>query len=220
MSEKQTSPKTKSKPKSSGVIGSLVFTIMNLIMLSLMAWFFLAIYLGVEWIFKGYQAQHVANILLAGNVDFLKSNHSMLTTKISGWFIETQQSLHEWLGWLPSSPKWQIAHSLLSIIATVTDIIVSRVFIFMLATPLFLATLFVFVTDGLVKRDIRKFEGARESTFTFHRVKQLIGFTLFVPFFIFMVMPFELSPVLFLVPQALLLGITIRLMAMYFKKYL
>jgi hypothetical protein len=217
----QKNEKAKEKSKSSGMIATFVFTVMNLMMLTLMAWFFLAIYFGVGWVFKGYPIQHVANTILAGNVRlFLGDSHSVLTTKVSTWFIASQQSLHAWLGWLPSSSKWQIGHSFLSIIVTVSDIIVSRVFILMLTIPLFLAVIFVFMADGLVKRDIRKFEAARESTFIFHRVKQLPGITVYVPFFIFMVVPFEVSPYLFLIPQALLFGMIVRLMAMYFKKYL
>lgn len=92
--------------------------------------------------------------------------------------------------------------------------------IFILTLPLLELLLMVFIIDGLVQRDIRKFQAARESTFLFHRSKLLFYACLYVPLFIYLASPVDINPVVFMLCQALLLGIVARFAIAHFKKYL
>jgi integrating conjugative element membrane protein (TIGR03747 family) len=97
---------------------------------------------------------------------------------------------------------------------------VVRLTILVLATPLFLlATLTGFV-DGLMRRDLRKFGAARESSFVYHRAKRAVMPLLIVPWIIYLSLPFSLNPMVVFLPCAVMLGITVEITAATFKKYL
>mgnify|MGYP001357083675 CR=1 FL=1 len=108
----------------------------------------------------------------------------------------------------------------LRLLLTVTDIIVCRLEIFIKAFPLFGLSLMIFLTDGLVYRDIRKFQAGRESTIFFHRAKLLMSFCLFIPLFFYLSLPIFISPMLIFIGQSLMLGISVKFAALYFKKYI
>jgi hypothetical protein len=78
----------------------------------------------------------------------------------------------------------------------------------------------VLMIDGLVLRDKRKFQGARESTFIFHRLKPLAKISFFSLFFIYMVIPYSVLPGVFLVPMVMLSSLFTMLAIKSFKKYL
>jgi len=79
---------------------------------------------------------------------------------------------------------------------------------------------FIFFADGLIQRDIRKFQGARESTLFFHRIKPLSIFFIYTIFFIYMATPLPLPPELTLIPMILLSGLSTMLTIRTYKKYL
>ena len=108
----------------------------------------------------------------------------------------------------------------LQLLLITTDIIVCRLEVLIKAFPLFGLSLMIFVTDGLVYRDIRKFQAGRESTLFFHRAKLLMSFCLFMPIFFYLCVPIFISPMLIFMVQSLVLGISVKLAAMYFKKYI
>ena len=101
----------------------------------------------------------------------------------------------------------------------VNKLIYYRVVIYFKMLPLFMLALTVGFIDGLVQRDIRKFQGARESTFFFHRILLLFKFTFFTPLLIYFSLPFFVSPVLFFGLQSIGLGVLIQMAARSFKKY-
>lgn len=102
----------------------------------------------------------------------------------------------------------------------VTFTFVVRLTILVLATPLFLlATLTGFV-DGLMRRDLRKFGAGRESSFVYHRVKRAVAPLLFVPWIIYLSLPFSFNPMAVFLPYAMQLGVTMAITAATFKKYL
>lgn len=108
----------------------------------------------------------------------------------------------------------------LQLLLIITDIVICRLAIFIKAFPLFGLSLMIFITDGLVYRDIRKFQAGRESTLFFHRAKLLMRFCLFIPLFIYLSIPLFISPILIFIIQSLMLGISVKFAAMYFKKYI
>lgn len=108
----------------------------------------------------------------------------------------------------------------LRLLLIATDIIVCRLEIFIKSFPLFGLSLMIFATDGLVYRDIRKFQAGRESTLFFHRAKLLMSFCLFIPLFFYLSIPIFISPMLIFIMQSLMLGISVKFATMYFKKYI
>jgi integrating conjugative element membrane protein (TIGR03747 family) len=94
-----------------------------------------------------------------------------------------------------------------------------RLFIFILSFPLWLSVLFVMIVDGLVQRDIRKFQAARESTFLFHRLKLLTENLFYSFFLIYMSMPIAIQPEALLLPTVIIVSVLFKLSIKYYKKY-
>lgn len=95
-----------------------------------------------------------------------------------------------------------------------------RLLVLVLTLPLFLLAAFVGLIDGLVRRDIRRFGAGRESGFVYHRAKASLMPLAVLPWVIYLALPFSLSPLLILLPSAVLLGIAMSIAAGSFKKYL
>lgn len=95
-----------------------------------------------------------------------------------------------------------------------------RLLVLCLMLPLFLMAVFVGFVDGLVRRDIRRFGAGRESGFVFHRAKATLMPLLVLPWAIYLALPVSVSPLLILLPSAVLLGVAVNIAAGSFKKYL
>jgi integrating conjugative element membrane protein (TIGR03747 family) len=102
----------------------------------------------------------------------------------------------------------------------VTFTFVVRLTILVLATPLFLLTMFTGFVDGLMRRDLRKFGAGRESSFVYHRAKRAVIPLLLVPWIMYLSLPFSLNPMAVFLPCAMMLGITTAITAATFKKYI
>jgi len=107
---------------------------------------------------------------------------------------------------------------LAAIYATFTFVV--RLTILVLATPLFLLASFTGFVDGLMRRDLRKFGAGRESSFVYHRAKRTVMPLLFVPWIIYLSLPFSLNPIAIFLPCAVMLGAAVAITATTFKKYL
>jgi len=95
-----------------------------------------------------------------------------------------------------------------------------RLVILTLTIPLFLLAAFTGVVDGLVRRDLRKFGAGRESSYLHHKARGTILPLTIVPWTLYLAVPVSISPLLILLPCALLLGIAVCVTASSFKKYL
>lgn len=116
--------------------------------------------------------------------------------------------------------KFQAGFKIIQQILTGTTLIIlQRTLIFLLAIPLFLLCFGLGIIDGLVQRDIRKFQGARESTLLFHEIKRSLGWVFFIPLLVYFSLPWPVSPVWFLVPIAITVGVLTELSVRSFKKY-
>ncbi|UOP10247.1 TIGR03747 family integrating conjugative element membrane protein [Pseudomonas palleroniana] len=102
----------------------------------------------------------------------------------------------------------------------ITFTFVVRLTILVLATPLFLLTMFTGFVDGLMRRDLRKFGAGRESSFVYHRAKRAVIPLLIVPGVIYLSLPFSINPIAVLLPCSMLLGLIMAITAATFKKYL
>lgn len=98
-------------------------------------------------------------------------------------------------------------------------IVVLRMWVLVTALPLFTLSLGLGFIDGLVQRDIRKFQGARESALLFHRIKYSGSTFFFLPLFAYLIWLSPISPQWFFLPMSIILGFWINFTIRFFKKY-
>ncbi len=108
------------------------------------------------------------------------------------------------------------------LIATVhvTQIFLMRVAILILSAPLFIMAAITGFTDGMVRRDLRRYGAASESSFLYHHAKRAVKPALYLPCILYLSAPFAVYPNWFLLPATLLTGLAISVTAGSFKKYL
>lgn len=95
-----------------------------------------------------------------------------------------------------------------------------RMVILTLTIPLFLLAAFTGAVDGLVRRDLRKFGSGRESSYLYHKARGTILPLAIFPWTAYLAIPVSISPLLILLPCALMLGIAVCVTVASFKKYL
>jgi integrating conjugative element membrane protein (TIGR03747 family) len=117
----------------------------------------------------------------------------------------------EWVQWIDTYIQATIY---------ITLTFVLRVFILLLTTPLFVLVAIVGMTDGLVRRDIRRFGCGYESGFIYHHAKRTVMPVFFLAWIIYLSLPFSVNPCLILLPAALIFGGVITISIGTFKKYL
>ena len=111
-----------------------------------------------------------------------------------------------------------VKNQILPLLTGLTAVMVHRCWMVINALPLLCLSLSLGLIEGLVQRDIRKFQSARESAWLFHGIKQCGTAVFFVPFFLFMVWLTPVSPFWFFLPMALGLGVWLALSLRFFKK--
>jgi hypothetical protein len=210
---------THSKPKArhTSLLGTLFFTLFNLILLSLLSWTLLEMWFSVQGILlsSANSSYTIQKILYS---DFIIIKH--FCPHSSDVLLHLFQYVRDLIYYFNYFIKGPINKDVIEIFLNVTEIIVIRIFLFIQFVPFMMVVLCVFIMDGLVLRDKRKFQGARESTFLFHRLKRLSKLSFFSLFFIYMVSPYAISPRLFLMLMTLVSGLFFLLSIKHFKKYL
>ncbi len=102
----------------------------------------------------------------------------------------------------------------------VLQIVMMRVTILVLSIPLFILVIIVSVVDGLVRRDLRRYGAAYESSFLYHHAKRIIKPAIYIPCVLYLSLPFAVYPNILLLPSILLIGMAISVTVGSFKKYL
>ncbi|MEY0489118.1 TIGR03747 family integrating conjugative element membrane protein [Proteus terrae] len=102
----------------------------------------------------------------------------------------------------------------------VLQIVMMRVTILVLSIPLFILVIMVGIVDGLVRRDLRRYGAAYESSFLYHHAKRIIKPAIYIPCVLYLSLPFAVYPNLLLLPSILLIGFAISVTVRSFKKYL
>ncbi len=102
----------------------------------------------------------------------------------------------------------------------VTQVFSVRLAILTLAMPVFLLFSLVAIVDGLVKRDLRRWGGGRESSFVYHWAKRSALPMLVLTWVVYLALPFSLHPSFVVLPFAALFAISVAVTASTFKKYL
>jgi len=221
-SSAQTASNRKSVPLS--MVGKSMNLLMTLLLLGFFSWIFLLFLIGVSIFLFGWHG--VWKVL---QTDILAMTHHLWTTSISVGSVSelsNNPNLPAWLGWAFPRHSEVIATGVKNTTRAwitfllVTQLIVERGHLFILGTLSVVSAGLIGFVDGLVKRDLRKFNNARESTLFFHRSKSLLSTLFFTAYFLFMVTPLPINPAFWIMSLALLVGLVICLAIQQFKKYL
>lgn len=102
----------------------------------------------------------------------------------------------------------------------VTQVFAVRFAILILAAPVFVLFTIVALVDGLVRRDLRRWGGGRESSFIYHYAKRATLPPIMMAWVFYLSLPFSVHPSWIILPFAVLFAIAIAIMASTFKKYL
>ncbi|EIF42854.1 hypothetical protein DOK_11756 [gamma proteobacterium BDW918] len=95
-----------------------------------------------------------------------------------------------------------------------------RLGILVLSVPAFILFAIVGVSDGLAKRDLRRWCGGNESGYIYHWAKRFTTPVLFAAWVIYLSIPYSIHPNFIITPFAALYGFVVMVMASKFKKYL
>ena len=102
----------------------------------------------------------------------------------------------------------------------VTQVFSVRLAILSLATPVFLLFSLLALVDGLVRRDLRRWGGGRESSFVYHYAKKAVLPLVVITWVTYLALPFSLHPTFIVIPFAALFAFAVAVTASTFKKYL
>jgi integrating conjugative element membrane protein (TIGR03747 family) len=102
----------------------------------------------------------------------------------------------------------------------ITQVFSVRLAILVLAMPVFLLFSLVALVDGLVKRDLRRWGGGRESSFIYHWAKRSALPLLVLTWVVYLALPFSVHPSFVILPFATLFALSVAVTAGTFKKYL
>jgi integrating conjugative element membrane protein (TIGR03747 family) len=103
--------------------------------------------------------------------------------------------------------------------AYVVQTLAVRVAVLALATPLFALFAAVGIAEGLMRRDLRRWGGGRESSFLYHHSKNLLGPSIVTAWMLYLAMPFSIHPNWVLLPCGALLALGAAMTTGTFKKY-
>lgn len=102
----------------------------------------------------------------------------------------------------------------------VTQIFAVRLAVLTLAMPAFVLLAAMGLIDGLVRRDIRRWSGGRESSFVYHWAKKALYPSFILPWIIYLAIPGSIHPNWVVLPFAVLFAVSVMVMSSTFKKYL
>ncbi|NCG54034.1 TIGR03747 family integrating conjugative element membrane protein [Serratia fonticola] len=143
----------------------------------------------------------------------------LVDSGVSEWRYRGQQpgasALQAWGGWLYGLLQ---DYLLASVYVCLTFVV--RLMILTLSLPLFVLALLVGLTEGLVRRDLRRFGAGYESSFIYHHAKRSIKTALYTPWLLYLSLPFTVYPNLILLPAATWLGLAVCVTTATFKKYI
>ena len=160
-----------------------------------------------RWIMVAYQWTFVNS----GFLDWLQRAYD---TQVHSQNAVARE-LNSWSGWLASALKEYLMATVY-----VTVITLVRVTILVLSIPLFILVLLVALTEGLGRRDIRRYGAGYESSFVYHHAKRMVKPAVYIPCMLYLSWPTAVYPNLLLLPAAILLGIAVTVTTASFKKYL
>ena len=124
------------------------------------------------------------------------------------------------IAWLPSNASLAGFQVYLEAMTNVMQTFAVRLTVLALATPVFALFGLVGLAEGLMRRDLRRWGGGRESSFVYHHTKKLLGPSILSAWMLYLAAPFTIHPNLVLVPFAVSFAVGVAVTTGTFKKYL
>ncbi len=193
-------------------------------------------WIGMTWFWQEQGALHSKQMMLQ-EVQYFSTHftqsilHSdpivfaQQTMDIVNHYVFVKTGLLNWLNNAQISIK--LNHSVfmairgyIEAIIYITMTFIIRLLILFFTSPLFILVAVVGFTDGLVRRDLRRFGYGYESSFMYHHAKRAILPLLISSWMLYLSLPFSIYPNLLLIPAAFLVGTAISIASASFKKYL
>jgi integrating conjugative element membrane protein (TIGR03747 family) len=94
-----------------------------------------------------------------------------------------------------------------------------RLTILLQALPLFALMIVVGLLDGLVRRDLRRFDAGHESGFVYHHARHMISFSLIATGVVWLAVSIFLVPEYVFIPAAIGIGLAVSITGGSFKKH-
>lgn len=226
-----------------GLLGTL-FRMMLWLLIAL----FLSIFTEWAGMFLGWWEQPGSGhsrAMLDAEISYLSGDfqRSIMTNDPAAYAAEFASQAHYWLfewthfttvvTWLNNPPDIadsrvetmgrSLAHSVSTYLIaamTITQVFALRLSILTLALPVFVLAALVGIADGLAQRDVRRWQGGRESSFLYHYAKRLSLASLILPWIIYLALPVSLNPAWVILPCAASFGLMLAVTTATFKKYL
>lgn len=224
-----------------GLIGQLL----DALVLVLLAWAFSILFewIGLSFIWTEEGVMHSERMLSTElgylNEDFKQSLLGVSpmefavksATQIDYWLFEATY-FRDILAWAMTAPEEagrfrtglarivSLTHDYLAAAMNITQLFGVRLAIALLSMPAFLLVGAAALIDGLVRRDIRRYSGANESSFIYHNVKPWVRPAFTGAWFIYLGLPVAMHPNLIFIPASLLFGLAIYISSAMFKKFL
>ncbi len=138
--------------------------------------------------------------------------------------------LMDWVAPTPAAEESGVRRSLHRLYVLIADFVLAamqitqvfavRLAILTLATPVFGLFALVALVDGLVRRDLRRWGGGRESSFVYHYAKRASLPLIIIAWVLYLSLPFSVHPSWVILPFAIGFGLAVTVTASTFKKYL
>lgn len=193
-------------------------------------------WVGMTWFWQDQGALHSKQMMLQ-EVQYFSTHftQSVLHSDPIVFAQQTMDTVNHYvfvktglLNWLNNAQvSMKLNHSVFMVIRGyieaiiyITMTFIIRLLILFFTSPLFILVTVVGFTDGLVRRDLRRFGYGYESSFMYHHAKRAILPLLISSWMLYLSLPFSIYPNLLLIPAAFLVGTAISIASASFKKYL
>ncbi len=224
-----------------GLLGFAIWLVLGLFGNILIEW----LCMGVLWPEQGYSRSEK---LLEAEIGYLEADlqDSLLTDQPTRFAVDMAKQLNRVLfektGLVKAiaftgQPQYQqakpqgtrfsqllaqlysIAHGYLIAAMVATQVYTLRLSVLCLSTPVFVLAGLVGAIDGIVQRDLNRWQGGRELGQRYHLAKSFVGSALTLPWIVYLAWPTNIHPYFIILPFAGFLGWVTSVMATRFKKY-
>ncbi|OBW95828.1 TIGR03747 family integrating conjugative element membrane protein [Gallibacterium anatis] len=193
-------------------------------------------WVGMTWFWQDQGALHSKQMMLQ-EVQYFSTHftQSVLHSDPIVFAQQTMDTVNHYvfvktglLNWLNNAQvSMKLNHSVFMVIRGyieaiiyITMTFIIRLLILFFTSPLFILVAIVGFTDGLVRRDLRRFGYGYESSFMYHHAKRAILPLLISSWMLYLSLPFSIYPNFLLIPAAFFVGTAISIASASFKKYL
>lgn len=216
------------------VVNIMVSGAVLVVMLSVLSWLILLLALyGIHGYSSNFQIENQLILLTEKTQGFIADSNFALGKNLTLFSNQIQTYIHDGSVWMMSFinqillsyqvdvSKWHMDGLALffHFLWQSFFVIVLRLCSLMLFLPLLTITILLCVIDGLVVRDIRKFQAAVESTFFHHRIKRAFKSGFIFLLFIYLIFPLYVSPWVNVTLMLAMSGLWIHVACGSFKKY-